>query len=70
MVSHPEVTIRSGAPHTFGWVRRPAFDHRGATAWERPDGQIELLAPGVTRIVRFLPSLQGMPDYRGLKRPR
>ena len=69
-MSHPEVMLRSGPPHTFGWVRASALDEAGALAWERPDGQIEVLAPGVTRIVRFLPSLPGMADYRALKRPR
>lgn len=70
MVSYPDATIRTGSPDTFGWVRAPAFDRDGGTAWERPDGRFELLAPGVTRIVRFLPSLPGMPDYRALKGSR
>lgn len=36
---------RVGPPHSFGFLRRAAFDRNGFQAFEAPDGKIILLPP-------------------------
>ena len=32
--------IKSGLPHTFGWLRRPECDVPGGQTWEAPCGRL------------------------------
>lgn len=49
-----------GAPHTFGWLRRPDLDTKTGNAWELPDGKLfmfpkHLRWPKVERMVAQWP---------------
>lgn len=37
---------RMGLPHSFAWVRAPAYDTRFAEAWELPNGEFYFVAKG------------------------
>lgn len=60
--------VRSGRPESFGWVRMPGHDVGSGRAYERPDGQIYILASGVTQVVRLLDALPPQADFRALPR--
>ena len=51
----------TGAPESFGWIRRPDLDANGGQAYERPDGTFYMFAPGQKpKLVRMKPQ-EGTP---------
>ncbi len=61
---------RRGTPESFGWLRVPAFDDPGFSAWEVPDrnAAFVLLPVGTRRLVQMLPSLPPLPDLVAARR--